>query len=311
MVVRPFVKEPIPPIPETVRDVADTLESFLSYFPTFELLTSDEEVWLAREIQKGKRSRYPFAKDRMVVHNLRLVVSEALRYARQRRVSDPSYVVAIITEGILGLMTTCDRFDWRQGFRFSTYATHWIKRFIHRGSNELRFIRLPHYIHGILAKTPSTLERLRSKKKGRGEPNTEEIATAMNERVGSYELAVEAGRATNIIKPGLIDDGEHCDQPLEFVGKTDADEDPLFITLARESTDLLWRALGALTTREATIVMMRHGIECEAMTLAEIGERYCLSRERIRQVERAALDRMKRYLEKIHESEGPYRNLKW
>ena len=300
LVVRDFVKNPVPPIPPTVRMAAESLEAFLSYFPTFELLTADEEVWLSKEIHKGKRSRYPHVRDRLIVHNIRLVVHQALRYARQRRCTDPSYIISLISDGMLGLLVTSGRYRWQTGNRFSTYATHWIRRFIHRGSNELRFIRLPHYIHGILAKTPSTIERMRAE--GNECPTAEQIAEEMNERVGSFELAVEAGRSTNIVKPVSYYDDEDWTEYLE--GETEEEVDPLFTTLGKENTALLWKALDALKTREAMIVMMRHGIECEPMTLAEIGAVYRLSRERIRQIEREALTRMQRFLEKIYAVEG-------
>ena len=273
---------------------SDSLESYLAYFPTFELLTAQEEVFFSKMALRGET----LGRDRLIMHNIRLVAAEALRYFKGKN-SDSTQAVSVISEGIFGLMRAIERFDPDRGFRFSTYATHWIRRFIYRGSNGLRFIRLPHYIHGILARLGPVTAILKDEL-GR-EPEPPEVAEALGQREGAYHLAVQAATNTNIIRPlhtnemreaGVTEDYlDNCNECPKCVDPAEA----LFVS---EAKSLLLNALTKINKRLATVVQMRFGVGKydRKYTLQEIGEHLSLSRERVRQLEAEGKENLRVYL---------------
>jgi RNA polymerase sigma factor (sigma-70 family) len=270
------------------------LESYLAYFPSFELLTADEEIFFAEMAHRGES----LGRDRLIMHNIRLVAAEALRYFKGKT-SDDTQAVSVISEGVFGLMRAVERFDPSRGFRFSTYATHWIRRFIYRGSNGLRFIRLPHYIHGILARLGSTTAVL-EEELGR-EPDSREMADALGQREGAYHLAVQAASNTNIIRPIVTDEtreiGGVSDDYLDNCNECPKCVDPVDALLASEAKAMLMKALTMIDSRLATVVKMRYGVGCDRKyTLQEIGLYLNLSRERVRQLEAEGKNDLKTYL---------------
>lgn len=295
--VRPHLLESIPELTAgSMRHPTnkDSLESYLAYFPSFELLTADEEVFFSKMARSGNA----LGRDRLIMHNIRLVAAEALRYFKGKS-SDDTQAVSVISEGLFGLIRAVERFDPDRGYRFSTYATHWIRRFIYRGSNSLRFIRLPHYIHGILARMASTSALLEAQL-GR-EPDSREMADALGQREGAYRLAVQAGSNTNIIRPVVNDDnrevGGVSEDYLDQCNVCQKCVDPADALLATEARELLLKALDAIDDRLAEVVKMRYGVDCERKyTLQEIGEKLNLSRERVRQLEAEGKDHLRVYL---------------
>ncbi len=278
----------------------DTLEAYLAYFPTFDLLTPDEERYFSRLARLGDE----LGRNRLVMHNIRLVASEALRYYNTR-IPDNTQIVAVIQEGIFGLIRAVERFDPERGFRFSTYATHWIRRFIYRGSNSLRFIRLPHYIHGILARLPSITSEL-EREKGEA-PTPAEIAVKLKEREGAYHLAVQASHTTNIVKPsGSSETAEHgvSEDYLDACNEDKKTGSPLDKLIDMEMDERLKTALGTLSKRDRKVIEMRFGIGYKRpYTLQEIGDEVSLSRERIRQIENMSVVKLKDYF-KDREEDG-------
>lgn len=299
LTVRPELFDQIPSLTATRAKFPaseDTLESYLAYFPSFELLTPEEERYFARLARLGDE----LGRARLVMHNIRLVASEALNYYNTR-IPDNTQIATVIQEGIFGLIRAVERFDPERGYRFSTYATHWIRRFIYRGSNSLRFIRLPHYIHGILARLPSVTEELK-RTNGGVEPSPAAIAKRLKEREGAYHLAVKASHSTNIVKPAVNDDhvpeSRIAEDYLDACNEDPNAEDPLDLLIHSEMSERIKKALRKLlTARDRKVVCMRFGLGYpRAYTLQEIGEKVNLSRERIRQIENSSLKRLKEHL---------------
>lgn len=296
LAVRPELFESIPLLTCSTKAKfpasEDTLEAYLAYFPTFELLTPDEERYFSRLSHLGDE----LGRNRLVMHNIRLVASEALRYYNTR-IPDNTQIVAVIQEGIFGLIRAVERFDSERGFRFSTYATHWIRRFIYRGSNSLRFIRLPHYIHGILARLPSVTSEL-EREKGVA-PTPAEIAVKLKEREGAYHLAVQASHTTNIVKSsGSGETMEHgvSEDYLDACNEDKKAVAPLDMLVDMEMGERLKTALGTLTDRDRQVIEMRFGIGYKRpYTLQEIGDEVHLSRERIRQIENISVIKLTKY----------------
>jgi RNA polymerase primary sigma factor len=268
---------PLPLAPETTTD---PLQLFLRDAGRHPLLTGAEEVELTKRIERGDAN----AKRTMIESNLRLVVSIAKRYRHQGLP-----FLDLIQEGTLGLIRAVEKFDWRRGFKFSTYATWWISQAVARGlADKARTIRMPVHIVERRQKL-NRAERMLSMELGR-EPSLQEVA----DRAGlplKQAQEVEAAACASI----------SLDQPL-------ADQDALFGDLVAgdgplpeekvEDTlryEALTEALALLDEREQTVIVLRFGLHgSEPKTLAEIGRRLGVSRERARQLEREALKRLAR-----------------
>ncbi len=272
---------PLPLVPETTTDA---LQLFLREAGRHPLLTAAQEVELAKRIERGD----PDAKRTMIEANLRLVVSIAKKYRHQGLP-----FLDLIQEGTLGLIRAVEKFDWRRGFKFSTYASWWIGQAVARGlADTARTIRMPVHIIERMQKLNRT-ERMLWMELGR-EPTLVEVA----ERAGlplRQALEVEAGaRASSSLDQPL---GE---QDGAVFGDLVADEGPLpeervVDTLRKEA---LAEALGILGERERTVIILRYGLYgSEPKTLGEIGRGLGVSRERVRQLETEALKRLARVRE--------------
>ena len=270
----------------------DALQLFLNQAARYPLLTAAEEVELAKRIERGDR----LAKDRMINSNLRLVVSIAKRYQGH----DLS-LLDLIQEGIIGLIRAVEKFDWRKGFKFSTYATWWIRQAVQRGvANKSRTIRVPIHIldrERRLAKAEYELaDRL-----GRP-PTDEELAKAAKMSLPQLKQVREAARAvTSLERPlgdedtGSLGDLLPADQPSL--------EDEVSVNLREEA---LRAAVARLPEPERNVVQLRFGLAGDQgpQSLDEIARRLDLSRERVRQIEAEALERlaMSRELEGLREA---------
>ncbi len=243
-------------------------------------LTGGERRRALTEIEGGRNARH-----KLIEHNLRLVVSIARRY-----VGHGMPLSDLIEEGNLGLMRAAEKFDWRRGYRFSTYATWWIRQAVTRGLAEGgRTIRLPVHVGEALTKIGRESQRL-SLELGR-EPNPQEVSEATGltiERIDEYmhaarlPLSLEApiGEDGETNLGEVLEDGEAAD-PAEVAGHTMLGED-------------INRALSPLTDRQRQIVTMRFGLNGgQPMTLEAAGRRLGVTRERARQIEQEALRRLR------------------
>ena len=267
--------------------MADGLQAFLSDIGKVTLLTAAQEVELAKRIERGDHA----AKQAMIEANLRLVVSIAKKYRNQGLP-----FLDLIQEGTIGLVRAAEKFDHRKGFKFSTYATWWIRQAVARAlADKARTIRMP--VHIVERKQKmNRAERLLWTQLGR-EPTLAEIA----EEAGlplhqAYEVRAAARASLSLDQPV----GEQEDAVFgDFV----ANDDPLPEETVEGSlrSEALAQALAALSERERHVIILRYGLaDAEPKTLEDIGRRLGLTRERVRQIETEALKR----LAKLHEMES-------
>jgi RNA polymerase primary sigma factor len=270
----------------------DALQLFLNEAARYPLLTAEEEVELAKKVERGDQK----AKDRMINSNLRLVVSIAKRYQ-----GHGIALLDLIQEGVIGLIRAVEKFDWRRGFKFSTYATWWIRQAVQRGvANKARAIRIPTHIVEREQRINRALRELTTKL-GR-EPTDQEIAKRTRLSVKHVREARSAPRAVTSLDKPIGDNGGSTFGEL-FAGEDAAPEEKVEVSL-RE--DALRRAIGRLPDREQEVIKLRYGLDGDVMpqSLDEIGRRLNLTRERVRQIETAALERlsMARELEGISQA---------
>jgi RNA polymerase primary sigma factor len=258
----------------------DALQLFLNEAGRYKLLTAEEEVELAKRVERGDRK----AKDLMINSNLRLVVSIAKRYQ-----GHGLSLLDLIQEGIIGLIRAVEKFDWRRGYKFSTYATWWIRQAVQRGvANKAREIRIPVHIVEREQKM-GRAERELTAKLGRP-PTEEEIAKVAKLPLKQVREVRQAARAvTSLDKSVGEDDGASLGELV--AGESPAPEEEVSVSLGM---DAVRRAVAALPERERQVVKMRYGLngDVEPVSLEEIGRRMGLTRERVRQLESAALERL-------------------
>src|SRR5437660_4534211 len=263
------------------KESSTPLEIYLREINVTPLLTAQEERQLARRVQEGDTS----ARDHMIRANLRLVVSIAQRYTgRGLSLCD------VIAEGNLGLMNAVNRFDPTRNTRFSTYATFWIKQSIRQGLIKTgTTIRIPNYMVQLLNKWRQATARLQEKL-GRT-PAPQEVADQLRLSKKRLQFVQQALRI-NSAAPQCDDAGGLC---LEEMARTD-EPFPLDDEAdQREDVCRMREMLNVMDPKHATVLKMRFGLDDEhPRTLREIGSRLGLSSERVRQIERAALDKLGR-----------------
>jgi RNA polymerase primary sigma factor len=272
-----------PPAPAPVafshETTTDALQLFLREAGRHQLLTAPQEVELAKKIEGGDAQ----AKQQMIQSNLRLVVSIAKNYRNQGLP-----FLDLIQEGTLGLIRAVEKFDWRRGFKFSTYATWWIRQAVARAlADKARTIRMPVHIVERLQKM-NRAERTLWTQLGR-EPTLEEIAEEASLPLQqALEVRAAARASTSLDQPvGEAEDAVFGD----FVaGDGPLPEEQVELSLRSQA---LKEALRALTDRERQVVVLRYGLaDAEPKTLEEIGRRLGLTRERVRQIELDSLRRL-------------------
>ncbi len=267
---------PSQPIQETTTDA---LQLFLREAGRHPLLTAAQEVELAKRIERGDDA----AKQHMIQSNLRLVVSIAKNYRNQGLP-----FLDLIQEGTLGLIRAVEKFDWRRGYKFSTYATWWIRQAVARAlADKARTIRMPVHIVERMQKM-NRAERTLWTQLGR-EPSLAEIAEEANLPIlQAREVKAAARAATSLDQPvGEQDDAVFGD----FVaGDGPLPEEEVELSLR---TQALVDALASLPERERTVLVLRYGLGSdEPKTLEDIGRRLGLTRERVRQIEVESLRRL-------------------
>jgi RNA polymerase primary sigma factor len=275
----PPQSEVVAAITAPVETTTDALQLFLREAGRHQLLTAAQEVELAKRIERGDMG----AKERMIQSNLRLVVSIAKNYRNQGLP-----FLDLIQEGTLGLIRAVEKFDWRRGFKFSTYATWWIRQAVARAlADKARTIRMPVHIVERLQKI-NRADRLLWTQLGR-EPSLDEIADEASLTVQQVlEVRAAARASTSLDAPvGEGDDAVFGD----FVaGDEPLPEEAVELHLRSEA---LRNALASLPEREREVVAMRYGLGgAEPQTLEEIGRRLGLTRERVRQIELESLRRL-------------------
>ncbi|MBA3718404.1 MAG: sigma-70 family RNA polymerase sigma factor, partial [Actinobacteria bacterium] len=258
----------------------DSLQLFLNEAGRYALLTAEEEVELAKRIERGDEA----AKERMINSNLRLVVSIAKRYQ-----GHGVALLDLIQEGVIGLIRAVEKFDWRRGFKFSTYATWWIRQAVQRGvANKARTIRIPTHVVEREQRINRAIREL-TVALGR-EPTDSEIAKRTRLSLKHVQEALNAPRAvTSLDKP--IGEGNGATFGDLFAGEGDEPEEQVQVSL-RE--DALHRALRKLPDREQEVLTLRYGLngDCAPQSLEQIGRHLNLTRERVRQIETKALERL-------------------
>ncbi|MFL5782398.1 MAG: RNA polymerase sigma factor RpoD/SigA [Thermoleophilaceae bacterium] len=263
-----------------VEDVTtDSLQLFFNAARKYPLLTAAEEVELAQRIEKGDVD----AKDRMINSNLRLVVSVARKYqGHGLSLGD------LVQEGMLGLIRATEKFDWRRGFKFSTYATLWIRQAIQRGlENSSRTIRLPVHIAQRERKINRT-ERELATKLGR-EPTEQELADAVELPVDQVIEIRKAARPLTSLDQPVGDDGETAFGDLLASNAPNPEDE----VVSDAGTSAVQEAVNRLPERERDVVELRFGLGGREPTpLRETGRKLGISAERVRQIEEDALERL-------------------
>ena len=259
----------------------DSLQLFLKEIGRVDLLTAAQEVELAKRIERGDHR----AKQEMVEANLRLVVSIAKRYRNQGLP-----FLDLIQEGTIGLVRAAEKFDWRKGYKFSTYATWWIRQAVARAlADKARTIRMPVHVVEKLNKITRTERKLRAER-GR-EPSNEEIALDLDMSIEEVESIRRTSQTPVSLEKPVGDEEES-----EFGHFIEDENAPL----PDEAADTAFRAaaltkcLSALSARERRVLELRYGLNGEQpRTLDEVGRAFEVTRERIRQIENQGLKKLR------------------
>jgi len=284
-----MVRRDVTATEEKAGDLQPTRSSFALYLREIaeeNLLTPQDEIDLAAEIKKGNKA----ARDRMIRANLRLVVKIARDYE-----GFGLPLLDLINEGNIGLMKAVDKFDPTKGAKFSTYSSWWIKQAIKRSlSNQSKTIRLPIHLVEKIAKLRNVTNRLHDAL-GR-EPTDEEIARELEVAPTRVALMRRASA-----RPLSLDDtvGDDDSTRLEERVADENAEHPYEELELQTSLNLLTQLLSKLNPRESKILRYRFGLDGEReRTLEEVGQEFGVTRERIRQVQNIALNRLKRMMDK-------------
>ena len=278
----PDKPEPAAEIEIVQREIStDSLQLFLKDIGRVDLLTAAQEVELAKRIERGEHG----AKQNMVEANLRLVVSIAKKYRNQGLP-----FLDLIQEGTIGLVRAAEKFDYRKGFKFSTYATWWIRQAVARAlADEGRTIRMPVHIVEKLNRI------VRSERKLRGElgrePTTPEIAADVDLTIEDVaQIRRTAQMPVSLSKP--VGDEEESEFGHFLTDESEPMPDEAAdMTMRRET---LGKILGTLSEREREVIRLRYGLDGQApLTLDEVGRAFNVTRERIRQIEHHTLKKLR------------------
>jgi RNA polymerase primary sigma factor len=259
----------------------DALQLLLDGIAKTRLLTADEEVMLAKRIERGDLN----AKDRMIEANMRLVVSIAKRYRNQGLP-----FLDLIQEGSIGLVRAVEKFDYRKGFKFSTYATWWIRQAISRAiADKSRTIRIPIHINAVLQKLDGAQRKLEAN--GDRDPTIEEIAEFAGIDPEEADVIMRAAQVPVSLEKPVGDDGDAAE--LGHLIPDDTAISPFDAAMESMTKHALQEALENLSYRERRIVELRYGLDGEsARTLDQVGKVFNLTRERTRQIEEHAIRKL-------------------
>jgi len=275
----------------------DSVRLYLREIGKFPLLTAEEELNLSRKAAAGDKK----AKDKMAEYNMRLVVSIAKRYSG--RGLD---FLDLIQEGNTGLLRAVEKFDPEKGFKFSTYATWWIRQAITRAiADQARTIRIPVHMVETINKLLRTQRRMTQELNR--EPTIEELAKELEMEPDKVEYVIKIKQDITSLDAGVGRDGEDEDSVLgDFIEDEDGEtpETSAANQLLKEQVQAI---LSTLSEREQKIVRMRFGLDNgKSHTLEEVGQEFAVTRERIRQIEAKALAKLRKHKDakKLHEYLG-------
>jgi RNA polymerase primary sigma factor len=260
------------------------LDTYLAGINEVPLLTPDEEIQLAKKVQKGDLA----AREHMIRANLRLVVSIAKNYMNRGLA-----FMDLIEEGNIGLMKAVEKFDPKAGCRFSTYATWWIKQGIRRSLiNTVKTVRVPSYMAEIVSRWKATAMEL-NYRLGR-QPTSSEIAEELDLPENNWNVVRETVLANSQPTHSMSEDASSVFSDLLEDPNMRPPEEAIFGNM---ELDRLRQLLDRLELRESRILKLRYGIGTgEPMTLKAIGKRFGLTRERVRQMEQQALQKLYRVM---------------
>ncbi|MGH3665949.1 MAG: sigma-70 family RNA polymerase sigma factor [Egibacteraceae bacterium] len=291
----------------------DLLDLYFSELGKVRLLTAEDEVRLAKTIEAGREAQEQLdagakdargdlarragegeaAFDHFVAANLRLVVSVAAQFSKRSTLD----LGELIQEGNLGLLRAVEKFDWRRGYKFSTYATWWIRQAIQRGvAGSERTIRLPVALHDALVKVRAASARLESET-GR-EPTIDELAAATKLTPTKVERALEGDHAmTSLDRPvGYDSDASDLGEFVAIATDSPAEE----VVERNFVQDLFQMAQDSLDERSWYVLQRRYGLDGgQALTLDALGRELGLSRESVRKIENQALSRLQQELAQV------------
>lgn len=261
--------------------VLDGVKAYLKSIGNHPRLSFDQEKELSVKALAGDRD----AVNTLVECNLLLVVSVAKKYY-----GCGLPLLDLIQEGNLGLIKAAEKYDGSKGFRFSTYATYWIRQAISRAlGDQSRTIRIPANMVELLSKVKKATAEL-TQKLGRA-PTDKEIAAHMDIELDKIQTVMDLAQATTSLDTPVDDEGETC------MGDLIADhgaENPMANIIREANSQIIAAVFDTLGSREAEILKMRFGIDADkAMTLEEVGQHYGLSKERIRQIENKAIRKLR------------------
>ncbi len=261
--------------------VTDPVRMYLKEIGRIPLLTREEEITLAQKVEAGDLR----AKEKLTASNLRLVVSIAKKY-----IGRGMSFLDLIQEGNKGLIRAVEKYDWKKGYKFSTYATWWIRQAITRAiADQARTIRIPVHMVETINKLIRTQRRL-MQDLGR-EPTAEEIGSEMEVEPDRVREILKISQKTTSLETPIGDDDD------SYLGDFIADEtqvSPYDATSKRLLKENIGEVLSALSDREAKVLKMRFGLGGNRpMTLEEVGLKFGVTRERIRQIEAKALRKLK------------------
>ncbi len=276
---------------DTSQVLTDSLQLFLQDVGKHKLLTAAEEVALAKRVERGDKT----AKERMINANLRLVVSIAKKY---RGHGVP--FLDLIQDGVIGLNRAVEKFDWRKGYKFSTYATWWIRQACQRAiSNQGATIRVPVHVQERQQKLARARQRLEVKLER--EPTIEELAKETGLKESHIEEALSTADASVSLNQSVGSDGDGELGDL-FADRSAVDPaDEADETLQRLEVR---RAVEALQEPDRRVLELRFGFTGEQWTLEAIGKELGLTRERVRQIESRALTRLQHQLKDVVRADG-------
>ena len=262
-------------------DSINCLQSYLKEIGAIRLLTREEEIELAKKAENGDVE----ARNKMVEHNLKLVVSIARRYHSSTMTLDD-----LIQEGNIGLMKALEKYDYRLGYKFSTYATWWIRQSVTRAiSDQSRTIRIP--VHMVETINKLNKAKIKLSNELNREPTLEELSKELGIPVRKIKEISEYGISPVSLDTPIGEDGES--NLSDFI-EDDKFENAQEKLEKEELANRVVEMLDTLSARESNVLKMRYGIGySRSYTLEEIGNKYGITRERIRQIEARAMKRLK------------------
>src|SRR5438477_2485362 len=286
-VVRNAIAENAPALEESHEISTDSLQLFLKDIGKVELLTAAEEVELAKRIERGDHR----AKQEMVEANLRLVVSIAKRYRNQGLP-----FLDLIQEGTIGVVRAAEKFDYRKGFKFSTYATWWIRQAVARAlADKARTIRMPVHVVEKLNKIVRAERKLRAEY-GR-EPLSAEIARDLDLSLDEVEQIRRSAQTPVSLEKPVGDEEESEFRHFLTDENMPLPDEAAEVTMRKET---LRKILDTLSSRERAVLELRYGLDGQhPRTLDEVGRTFNVTRERIRQIENQSLKKLRAFADAV------------